>query len=115
MKIEFDPSNPADCAMVANLFGSAAPAPAATTAPVPAPAPGAPAPAPAPAPGAPAPAPAPAPAATATAAELGAAVQAYATAHGPKAAKAKLTELGFAKAGDVPDASRSVVIAAMAV
>ena len=82
-----------------------APAPAAPPAPTPAPAPApaAPAPAPAPAPAAPpppaqpAPAPAPAPApGSITQAEFAAKVQAYAKAHGPKAAKNFLASKGFA-------------------
>ena len=81
-----------------------APAPAAppASAPAPAPAPAAP-PAPAPAPAAPpppaqpAPAPAPAPApGSITQAEFAAKVQAYAKAHGPKAAKNFLASKGFA-------------------
>ena len=81
-----------------------APAPAAPPAPAPAPAPALaapPAPAPAPAapppPAQPAPAPAPAPApGSITQAEFAAKVQAYAKAHGPKAAKNFLASKGFA-------------------
>ena len=81
-----------------------APAPAAPPAPAPAPAlapaaPPAPAPAPAapPPPAQPAPAPAPAPApGSITQAEFAAKVQAYAKAHGPKAAKNFLASKGFA-------------------
>ena len=96
-----------------------APAPAAPPpgAPNPAPAPAAPppgAPAPAPAP-APTPTPAPAPASGGTQADVAAAIQKYATTHGPRAAKAKLGELGYQKTGDVPEAYYATVIQAMAV
>lgn len=74
----------------------AAPAPAAPPAPAPA-APPAPAPAAPPPPAQPAPAPAPAPApGSITQAEFAAKVQAYAKAHGPKAAKNFLASKGFA-------------------
>lgn len=80
---------------------AAPPAPAPAAPPAPAPAPAAPAPAPAPAapppPAQPAPAPAPAPApGSITQAEFAAKVQAYAKAHGPKAAKNFLASKGFA-------------------
>ena len=109
MKLTIDMSNPDDVAEAAGLLAllqghtgavpqPAAPAPAA---PAPAPAPAAPAPAPAPAapppPAQPAPAPAPAPApGSITQAEFAAKVQAYAKAHGPKAAKNFLASKGFA-------------------
>lgn len=128
MKIEFDPNNPDDVAVVRAFLGgnSSAPAtsqPAAAPAPVQsapaaAPAPNAPAqtapaparaPAPAPTQSAPAPAPAPAPTTSAPAAtggvsadQFAAQVQNYAKAHGPKAAKAKFAEFGFTKISDVP-------------
>ena len=70
----------------------AAPAPAPAPAPTPAPAPAAP---PPPAQPAPAPAPAPSPGSI-TQAEFAAKVQAYAKAHGPKAAKNFLASKGFA-------------------
>ena len=70
----------------------AAPAPAPAPTPAPAPAPAAP---PPPAQPAPAPAPAPAPGSI-TQAEFAAKVQAYAKAHGPKAAKNFLASKGFA-------------------
>ena len=124
MKLTIDMSNPDDVAEAAGLLAllqghtgavpqpaapapapaAPAPAPAAppATAPAPAPAPAAP-PAPAPAPAAPpppaqpAPAPAPAPApGSITQAEFAAKVQAYAKAHGPKAAKNFLASKGFA-------------------
>ena len=90
----------ADILGVTAIPGSAVPQ---APAPAPAPAPAAPAPAPAPAPAAPpppaqpAPAPAPAPApGSITQAEFAAKVQAYAKAHGPKAAKNFLASKGFA-------------------
>ena len=114
MKLTIDMSNPDDVAEAAGLLAllqghtgavpqPAAPAPA-PAAPAPAPAaPPAPAPALAPAPAAPpppaqpAPAPAPAPApGSITQAEFAAKVQAYAKAHGPKAAKNFLASKGFA-------------------
>ena len=109
MKLTIDMSNPDDVAEAAGLLAllqghtgavpqPAAPAPAPAA---PAPAPAAPAPAPAPAapppPAQPAPAPAPAPApGSITQAEFAAKVQAYAKAHGPKAAKNFLASKGFA-------------------
>ena len=114
MKIEFDPSNPQDVAMVQRLLGGSTQAAPAAAAPAPqaaAPAP-APTPAPAPAPAAPAPttapapAPAPAPASGAPGAvdqtAFAAQVQKYAGAYGPKAAKAKFAEHGMTKISDVP-------------
>ena len=100
MKLTIDMSNPDDVAEAAGLLAllqghtgavpqPAAPAPAA---PAPAPAPAAP---PPPAQPAPAPAPAPAPGSI-TQAEFAAKVQAYAKAHGPKAAKNFLASKGFA-------------------
>ena len=93
---------PGSAAPAAPPAPAPAPAPAAPPAPAPAPAaPPAPAPAPAPAapppPAQPAPAPAPAPApGSITQAEFAAKVQAYAKAHGPKAAKNFLASKGFA-------------------
>lgn len=117
MKLTIDMSNPDDVAEAVGLLAmlqghtgaipqpaapAPAPAPAAPPAPAPA-APPAPAPRPAPAPAAPpppaqpAPAPAPAPApGSITQAEFAAKVQAYAKAHGPKAAKNFLASKGFA-------------------
>ena len=113
MKLTIDMSNPDDVAEAVGLLAMlqghtgaipqpAAPAPAPAPAAPPAPAPAAP-PAPAPAPAAPpppaqpAPAPAPAPApGSITQAEFAAKVQAYAKAHGPKAAKNFLASKGFA-------------------
>ena len=116
MKLTVDLADPNEVAaahmMLADILGVSAipgsavpqapatPAPAAPPAPAPA-APPAPAPAPAPAapppPAQPAPAPAPAPApGSITQAEFAAKVQAYAKAHGPKAAKNFLASKGFA-------------------
>ena len=70
---------------------------------------------PAPATAAPATAtPAPAPAAMSQA-EFAEAVQAYARASSPKAAKAKLAELGFNKTADVPPERYAEVAASLAV
>lgn len=100
--IEFD-SPQAAAAFLAGQPSSGAAHVHAAPAPAPAPAHPAPAPAPAPAPGYSAPAPAPAPAPpTVSQAYFSAAVQDYAKAHSPKAAKAKLAEYGFGKVGDVP-------------
>ena len=118
MKLTVDLADPSDVAeayvLLSDLVGTPAQAPAAPPAPAPAPAaPPAPAWAPAPAPAAPpapapahaappppaqpAPAPAPAPApGSITQAEFAAKVQAYAKAHGPKAAKNFLASKGFA-------------------
>ena len=111
MKLTVDLADPSDVAeahtLLSVLVGAPshpmqAPAPAAQSAPAPAPAAqSAPAPAPAPAapppPAQPAPAPAPAPApGSITQAEFAAKVQAYAKAHGPKAAKTFLASKGFA-------------------
>ena len=91
MKLTIDMSNPDDVAEAAGLLAllqghtGAVPQPAA-------PAPAAP---PPPAQPAPAPAPAPAPGSI-TQAEFAAKVQAYAKAHGPKAAKNFLASKGFA-------------------
>ena len=95
------PPAPTPAAPPAPAPAPAAPAPAAPAPAAPAPAPAAPAPAPAPAapppPAQPAPAPAPAPApGSITQAEFAAKVQAYAKAHGPKAAKNFLASKGFA-------------------
>ena len=114
MKLTVDLADPNEVAaahmMLADILGVSAipgsavpqapatPAPAAPPAPAPA-APPAPAPAPAapPPPAQPAPAPAPAPApGSITQAEFAAKVQAYAKAHGPKAAKNFLASKGFA-------------------
>lgn len=111
MKLTVDLADPSDVAeayvLLSDLVGTPAQAPAAPPAPAtlapaapPAPAPAAP-PAPAPAapppPAQPAPAPAPAPApGSITQAEFAAKVQAYAKAHGPKAAKNFLASKGFA-------------------
>ena len=118
MKLTVDLADPNEVAaahmMLADILGvtaipgsavpqaPATPAPAPAAPPPPAPAPAAP-PAPAPAPAAPpppaqpAPAPAPAPApGSITQAEFAAKVQAYAKAHGPKAAKNFLASKGFA-------------------
>ena len=107
MKLTIDMSNPDDVAEAVGLLAmlqghtgaipqpaapAPAPAPAAPPAPAPAPAPAAP---PPPAQPAPAPAPAPAPGSI-TQAEFAAKVQAYAKAHGPKAAKNFLASKGFA-------------------
>ena len=95
MKLTIDMSNPDDVAEAVGLLAmlqghtGAIPQPAA---PAPAPAPAAP---PPPAQPAPAPAPAPAPGSI-TQAEFAAKVQAYAKAHGPKAAKNFLASKGFA-------------------
>ena len=108
MKLTVDLADPSDVAeayvLLSDLVGTPAQAPAAPPAPAPAPAlapaaPPAPAPAPAapPPPAQPAPAPAPAPApGSITQAEFAAKVQAYAKAHGPKAAKNFLASKGFA-------------------
>lgn len=48
-------------------------------------------------------------------ADFGAAVQAYAKAHGPKAAKAKLAEFGFGKTSDVPADQYAGIAAHLAV
>ena len=108
MKLTVDLADPSEVAaahmMLADILGVSAipgsavpqapatPAPAAPPAPAPAPAPAAP---PPPAQPAPAPAPAPAPGSI-TQAEFAAKVQAYAKAHGPKAAKNFLASKGFA-------------------
>ena len=108
MKLTVDLADPSDVAeayaLLSDLVGTPAQTPAAPPAPAPAPAlapaaPPAPAPAPAapPPPAQPAPAPAPAPApGSITQAEFAAKVQAYAKAHGPKAAKNFLASKGFA-------------------
>ena len=103
MKLTVDLADPSDVAEAYVLLSEAyallsAPAPAAPPAPAPAPAaPPAPAPAAPPPPAQPAPAPAPAPApGSITQAEFAAKVQAYAKAHGPKAAKNFLASKGFA-------------------
>ena len=99
MKLTVDLADPSDVAEAHTLLSAMveapshpmqAPAPAAP--PAPAPAPAAP---PPPAQPAPAPAPAPAPGSI-TQAEFAAKVQAYAKAHGPKAAKNFLASKGFA-------------------
>ena len=110
MKLTVDLADPSDVAEAVGLLAMlqghtgaiprpAAPAtlaPAAPPAPAPA-APPAPAPAAPPPPAQPAPAPAPAPApGSITQAEFAAKVQAYAKAHGPKAAKNFLASIGFA-------------------
>ena len=112
MKLTVDLADPNEVAaahmMLADILGVSAipgsavpqapatPAPAAPPAPAPA-APPAPAPAAPPPPAQPAPAPAPAPApGSITQAEFAAKVQAYAKAHGPKAAKNFLASKGFA-------------------
>ena len=112
MKLTVDLADPNEVAaahmMLADILGvtaipgsavpqaPATPAPAAPPAPAPA-APPAPAPAAPPPPAQPAPAPAPAPApGSITQAEFAAKVQAYAKAHGPKAAKNFLASKGFA-------------------
>ena len=109
MKLTVDLADPNEVAaahmMLADILGvTAIPGSAVPQAPAPAPAPApavraAPAPAPAapPPPAQPAPAPAPAPApGSITQAEFAAKVQAYAKAHGPKAAKNFLASKGFA-------------------
>ena len=109
MKLTVDLADPNEVAaahmMLADILGvTAIPGSAVPQAPAPAPAPAPaapPAPAPAPAapppPAQPAPAPAPAPApGSITQAEFAAKVQAYAKAHGPKAAKNFLASKGFA-------------------
>lgn len=105
MKLTVDLNDPNDVASATDLLVALTMQPVAqqaqaTAAPAPAPAPAAP-PAPAPAapppPAQPAPAPAPAPApGSITQAEFAAKVQAYAKAHGPKAAKNFLASKGFA-------------------
>ena len=131
MKVSFDINSAEDASEAgASMFALAqamgatpaaaapAPAPAAAAAAAPAPAPAAAAPAaPAPAPAAPAPAPAAAAPAAAQVpqADFSAAVQNYARANNPKAAKAKLAEFGFAKTSDVPPERYAELMAALAV
>lgn len=112
MKLEFDPSNPAEAAYVLALLGgggaapshapahTAAPAPTHAAAPAPAPAPTA-APAPAPAP-APVPQPVSGPTGGMSQADFAAVVQDYAKRNGPKAAKALFAQLGYTKTSDIP-------------
>lgn len=132
MKLTVDLNDPQDVAAALAVLqghGGAAPAPApAPAAPAAAPAPAAPAapaPAPAPAPAAPAapaaaPAPAPAPAAPApsggvTQAQVVQAVQAYAKAYKPAAAKAKLAEFGITKVSEATEDQYPALLAAFQV
>ena len=92
MKLTVDLADPSDVAEAYVLLSDMVGTPAPAAPPAPAPAPAAP---PPPAQPAPAPAPAPAPGSI-TQAEFAAKVQAYAKAHGPKAAKNFLASKGFA-------------------
>lgn len=124
MKVTFDITNSSDLqaaqtqlAALSALFGGSG---AAEAPPPPPPPPGNTAPPPPP-PGntAPPPPPPPPPGAAAgaapTAAEMGAAVQAYAKAHGPAATKAKLAELGYANVAAIPEEHRAAVMPHLAV
>ena len=92
MKIEFDPNNPQDVAQVKRLLDGGEAPYGQTTAPAPAPA-----------------------AAAVSQADFSAAVQNYAKANSPKAAKAKLAEYGFGKVGDVPAERYAEIMQALAV